>query len=429
MDQTVVSRTGALALLLVFVLTLFGVPAVQTIEEWRTQRLSGQPLSAPQWCDAGNLPAEAMAVFRAESGGIRLSLFATNLFLQKELRLYEKGLEDASVLGQRLMPPVQWALLSLGGVGNEQAFIGSDGWLFYRPDIEFVTGRGFLDPRVQRKRLLSAKAWETPPEPDPLGAIIEFRDRLARGGINLLLVPVPAKPILEPRRFSLAAGAGEIDNPDTQALFSHLAEAGVDVIDVHAVLAAFRGSLDQPLYLRTDTHWRPEAMQAVAARIAAHLQDKGWLSGGRQEEFAGQTVAITGTGDIAAMLKLPDGYTPFPPETVTARRVSGPRNEPWRPDRSAEVMLLGDSMTNIYSLPSLGWGAQAGLAEQLSLTLQAPVDRLVRNDESAYATRQMFLGEWKADPERIAPKRVVIWQFAMRELAFGDWKRSPRPGF
>ena len=36
------------------------------------------------------------------------------------------------------------------GAGNERVYPGRDGWLFYRPDVEYVTGRGFLDPGADR---------------------------------------------------------------------------------------------------------------------------------------------------------------------------------------------------------------------------------------------------------------------------------------
>ena len=36
-------------------------------------------------------------------------------------------------------------------------------------------------------------------------------------------------------------------------------------------------------------------------------------------------------------------------------------------------------------------------------------------------------GEIAAGNDRLAGKRVVIWQFAARELAFGDWKISDLP--
>ena len=118
------------------------------------------------------------------------------------------------------------------------------------------------------------------------------------------------------------------------------------------------------------------------------------------------------------MLDLPETASFFPVETVWLRRVLNPDGTPWRSDRAADVLLLGDSFTNIYSLESMGWGTSAGLAEQLSYVLGRPIDRLVQNDEGAFATRAML----QRDASRLNGKRVVIYQFAARELSFGDWR-------
>ena len=58
---------------------------------------------------------------------------------------FENALEDESVLGRTLRPPAQWMLSGYLGAGNERAYVGRDGWLFYRPDLEYLTGTGFLD--------------------------------------------------------------------------------------------------------------------------------------------------------------------------------------------------------------------------------------------------------------------------------------------
>ena len=83
--------------------------------------------------------------------------------------------------------------------------------------------------------------------------------------------------------------------------------------------------------------------------------------------------------------------------------------------------MLGDSFSNIYALESMGWGTSAGFVEQLSYTLRRPVDRLVQNDEGAFATRVLL----RNDLDRLNGKRVVVYQFAARELTFGDWKVIP----
>src|SRR5262249_2885035 len=92
-----------------------------------------------------------------------------------------------------------------------------------------------------------------------------------------------------------------------------------------------------------------------------------------------------------------------------------------------DVLLLGDSFTNIYSMPELNWGGAAGLAEQLSLTMGRDIDRIAQNDAGAAATRQALALELARGHDRLAGKRVWIWQFAIRELAVGDWKRIVWP--
>jgi alginate O-acetyltransferase complex protein AlgJ len=47
---------------------------------------------------------------------------------------------------------------------------------------------------------------------------------------------------------------------------------------------------------------------------------------------------------------------------------------------------------------------------------------LAQNDSGAFATRQALARELEGGEDRLAGKRVVVWEFAARELAVGDWK-------
>ena len=95
------------------------------------------------------------------------------------------------------------------------------------------------------------------------------------------------------------------------------------------------------------------------------------------------------------------------------------------PSTTAEILLLGDSFTNIFSLHAMGWGESAGLAEHLSQALAQPLDLIARNSDGAFATRQILQKELAAGRDRMKGKKVLIWEFAVRELAFGDWKHIP----
>jgi len=194
------------------------------------------------------------------------------------------------------------------------------------------------------------------------------------------------------------------------AFVNDLRRDGVLVFDPSEALAAARRT--GPQYLATDTHWRPETMEVAAERLGDFIAAHVGLPVIADPGYRLERPEVRNTGDIARMLDLPDDARLFPPETVWLRRVLQADGSPWRSSRDADVLLLGDSFSNVYALESMGWGTSAGLAEQLSYTLRRPVDRLVQNDEGAFATRAML----RQDPGRLDGKRVVVYQFAAREL-------------
>jgi alginate O-acetyltransferase complex protein AlgJ len=122
------------------------------------------------------------------------------------------------------------------------------------------------------------------------------------------------------------------------------------------------------------------------------------------------------------MLKLPEEQQLFQPQQVMVKQVQDASGNPWEPDAAADVLLLGDSFTNIFSLEGMGWGNAAGLGPHLALALGRPVDVIAQNDSGAFATRQALVRELQGGQDRLAGKRVVIWEFASRELSVGDWK-------
>ena len=134
---------------------------------------------------------------------------------------------------------------------------------------------------------------------------------------------------------------------------------------------------------------------------------------------------VSGRGDIGSMLKLPRDLTLSRPQSVTIHQVST-RLGDWRPAKDADVLLLGDSFTNIFSLAAMGWGDSAGFAEHLSRALGGrPLDCILRNSDGAFATREILSQELARGRDRLAGKRLVIWEFAARELSIGDWKLLP----
>ena len=342
-------------------------------------------------------------------------IVAANRALLEHLEAFERRIDQESVIGKALRPRAQLLMTGWLGAGNERVYPGRDGWLFYRPDVEYVTGRGFLEAPELERRLLSAPEWTSPPQPDPVLAIVHFKRELEARRIALVVMPTPVKPMIHPEGLARRA-RGTTRNASFGRFAAALAEAGVAVFDPADELS--RGTADK--YLRTDTHWRPEAMETVAVRLARFI-DARWPRSLQGSEYRVEQIEVQQTGDIVPMLDLPEGQRLYPPETVWLRRIVNADGTVWRSSRDAEVLVLGDSFSNIYSLASMGWGTSAGFVEQLSYALRRPIDRIVQNDEGAFATREMLA----SDASRLQNTQVVVYQFAERELAFGDWKILP----
>ncbi len=344
-------------------------------------------------------PLLAEAKMTEESGLVQ-GLLDFNRDLTGAIKKYENALEDTSALRAALLAPTQKWLVRQWQTGNEKAILGQDGWLFYSSDFNYLINPGFLRPERLKKRALSHV------QPDPVKAIVDFHRQLRERGIELILLPVPVKPMLYGDK--LGGVNGLVQNSSWGEFQQQMVAAGVRVVDVAPDLAAMRANADEP-YLKTDTHWTPQAMALVAKCLAREL-------GAPEREITGDFEQVTALGDIALMLKLADPSEVFAAETVRVL----PQN--FQPSRSGRILLLGDSFTNIYSVEAMNWGGRAGLAEQLMAELDEPIDVIARNDAGAYATRQLLANELKRGRDRLAGKEVVIYEFAIRELADGDWK-------
>lgn len=429
---------GLACFLTVFFLVVIGaVPLLQHVSEFRAiaREKAASPGDRPErlwpqcWDVLKLIPTRAELKNVAASSGARdvfSNLKAINNRMLKFIPEYEEALKDHSDLIQWLIPHMQGIVTGVFKGGNEDAYCGRGDWLFYRRDVDYLTGRGFLEPQVLATRAASGNEWKAPPQPDPIKAIVDFRDQLRNRGIELLVMPTPVKPMIHPEKYSPRSSAPDrpLQNRSYAEFASRLQNAGVHIFDPAQLLVETARKDGIATYLETDTHWTPDGMERTAAALAATIRSTFKLPDVPKPEYSSAPVAVTNHGDIAAMLKLPTGQRSYKPQAVTIRQVS--EKEPlWRPSRNADVLLLGDSFSNIYALEPMGWGEAAGFAERLSVTLERPLDTLLRNDAGSHSTRQMLATELKRGNDRLAGKKLVIWQFAARELACGDWKLIP----
>jgi alginate O-acetyltransferase complex protein AlgJ len=409
LESTEISRATARRLVWTFCLILAAVPLIETASALAGRR-------PPPWLAFfAPLPTAARELWAGRPDGAGRAL--ADLVDPGRLHAGEAALERGSPLRAAVQPRLQERLSARLGSGNHQVVLGRDGRLFHAPGIAYLTGRGILDPDHLHVRAREARdrRLEADPHPDPRPAILRFHDDLRRRGIRLVLLPVPDKAM------DLGVGPAP-NNPDYARFIQEMRDAGIAVLD----LAAEPGAVESDRFLRQDTHWTPRFVEHVAAGVAAELRASGLVPPmAGQRRFLLETATVSSTGDLVALLALRAEQRIFPPETVEVHRVVDPRGEPPRRDPSAPVLLLGDSFTNVYSDARLSWGTGAGLAEHLARSLGRAVDVIAQDGSGASGTRR----ELARNPGRLEGKTVVVWEFAVRELAVGDWRpiALPRP--
>lgn len=304
------------------------------------------------------------------------------------------------------------------GIGNRRVFLGRNGWLYYRPDLDAAAGKGVRhrEPAsVAREKI--GVAWQT-----PIPVIADFAAQLRTRGIDLVFVPVPTKPMIS--REGLGLGAPSEAPEAWREALDELRKSKVEVLDLFPPLSEIER--DGGAYLKQDTHWNPRAMEAAARAVADRIGGSPVI-GKRLNK-----VTREGEGDLVGMLGLGNRRTLFTAEKVELHEPQ----EPAAGKDAAEVLLLGDSFANIYEDPALGFGAGAGFPARLSASLGKPVETIAINGGGATAVREALAG---MPAQRLSEVRTLVWLISSRDLLLTelparragiDWRfvRLPDPG-
>jgi alginate O-acetyltransferase complex protein AlgJ len=450
--HTDITRGGKITLIFLFLAVILGVPMVEIARDLGARK-------RPQSLQIAEIVEESANAGETSEGWVERSLAKNRRFMRLK-DAYENDLAKSSLLSELLIPPAQSLLFSLG-VGNGDVICGRDGWLFFKPGVDAILGRPFLDVDTREARVRAST--DSALSPDPVLAIYEFAAALAERGITLVVVPAPTKLAIHPERLSSRFdGQGPALANPSRARFLHelsdfeglrerylphrrqseslnaehrarmwfakdlarfesleakLADLDVVLFDPTPVLIAARNETGQPQYLATDSHWRPEAAKRVAKALAERLRELGLIDK-RTPWNPSETTTITGRGDLSRMLDLAAPVAELASEVVSLEPVPN-----HTPEGMPEVLLLGDSFTNIYSLGEMGWGEGGGLADQVARYLGSPIEVIARNDAGAHSTRSMLARDLAQGLDRLAGKKICIWEFAERELAVGDWRQ------
>lgn len=336
----------------------------------------------------------------------RLRAFARNL------QQLESSTEQSSALKQFLRMHVQSQVTHRLGLGNEKVAVTPMG-LVFREDLQWVTGPGFLrqNPGFRPNTSMTMGS-QSVPHPDPRPAILQFAKDC--GERVLILAPIPNKAMF------LGKSGEPVNNIDFSRFVAEMRSSGIRVFWPFG--ADFTGP--ETGYLRSDTHWDPDFMAAYARSLRDYLIHQGLRQPGGELKYRRQPPrTIENLGDLARMLDLKPGLGAFGKESALIRPVTTMAGQPWQSRPEADLLVLGDSYVNIFSEPGMGWGAHAGLAPTLSYFLQTDLDVIALNGAAPTQTRARLARRDRP----LAGKRVVLWFFAVRELAFGNWRPVPLP--
>lgn len=266
--------------------------------------------------------------------------------------------------------------------GRPGVVVGNDGWLFSKEEFEAPLKR-------------SADLAET------ATGIAEVRDALAAKGIELVVVPLPAKADLYREHLGEAAIPVDLAGlyTDFQALLQH---QGIRSIETRQPLLDAKAS-GSPLFLTTDTHWTPLGAEVVANAVGQVLGQRDTnftLADAAPSPREGDLGKFIVTGGLAPLVGLgPETVTPrtaIAPDAAPATDIFGPSSIPF--------VLTGTS----YSANPL-WS----FSEDLKAALGADVLNLADEGKGPVAPMRAFL---QSDTLRDSPPEMVIWEFPIRYL-------------
>lgn len=275
--------------------------------------------------------------------------------------------------------------------GRPGVVVGDNGWLFSKEEFDATLKR-------------------TPDLAEALAGVTEIRDQLAARGIELVVVPLPAKADIYSEHVSYAAIPGDLERlyTDFRAM---LDQAGIRNVETRTALLDAKAQ--GQLFLNTDTHWTPLGASVVADTVGAALgrRDTAYtLADAAPVEREGDLSKFIVTGGLAPLVGLG-------PETVVPRTAIAP-------PEAAPADIFGPS-TIPFVLTGTSYSAneQWSFGESLKVALGSDVLNMAEEGKGPIAPMRALLA---SDTLRDTPPETVIWEFPIRYLGQVElWNQAP----
>lgn len=266
--------------------------------------------------------------------------------------------------------------------GRPGVVVGNDGWLFSKEEFAAPLDR-------------------TPDLAEAAAGLAEVHDQLAAKGIDLVVVPLPAKADIYREHLGDAAIPDDLEQLYDDFL-GVLGREGIRYVDTRQPLLAAKA--DGQLFLTTDTHWTPLGAGVAAAAVGEALgsgQAGAYtISAKAAAPREGDLAKFIVTGGLAPLVGLgPESVTPYEAvsaDAAAAGDIFGPSSIPY--------VLTGTS----YSANEL-WSFDASLRAALG----ADVLNMAEEGKGPIAPMRALL---QSDTLSDTPPETVIWEFPIRYL-------------
>ena len=274
---------------------------------------------------------------------------------------------------------------------NEAFVEGSDGWRFLPAELRFVDK-------------LTSPDLMTEVQP-AVEAITDFSEQLKQAGVDLVVVPVPPKVLVNAVKLNVSSSEEQKMREGWAGIMNDLSTGGVDVIDLLGDYTAAR----EPMFCQRDTHWSGPGIAAAVARLTPLLQASGINIGAAAHDKPWVEASIN--GDLGGG-----------PEKVRLRFANALAAQ----KAKAPVLLLGDSHVLVFHQGGDLHTTGAGLPEQLAEVLDGMPEVLGVRGSGATSSRMTLARTIRSKPDYLTDKKLVVWVFAGREFTEADsWKKFP----
>ena len=257
---------------------------------------------------------------------------------------------------------------------------------------------------------------------DPTPHIVKFNDLLKAKGVQLIMVPIPAKAAIYPDKLASKFTAKDVQ--PMKDYYDELRKQGVDVLDIEPILKAHRaetgGEGADKVFCEQDAHFAPLTTEIIADLVKKKIENEAWYKDQPKESFKRSAKkALTIKGDQVKG----GGFTPVPKDEVLtltyAGRDVGGKIEAVPADKNSPVLLIGDSHTMVFTDGlSTGMHCQAaGLQDQLQYELGFALDRVGNKGSGlVQARKSLIMMRVRSETGFWDKKKLVIWVFSNREF-------------